>query len=54
MKKITIPIQLRVDKNQIENIKQKARELSVRNKTDVKWQDLVRGAINKEYPSRNR
>jgi len=46
----TIPLQIRVDIELLEHIKDYAREQSFKKHKDVDWRDLIREAIAEKYP----
>jgi len=40
---------LRIDKELLENIKQRARELSLKEKKDISYSDLIRKSLEDSY-----
>ncbi len=47
---MTIPIQLRIDKNLFDHIKRTARLRAASEDRDIDWQDLVREALSEKFP----
>lgn len=47
---MTVPIQIRIDEKQLEEVKKTARLKSVAENKDISWRDLLREAIASKYP----
>lgn len=47
---MTVPVQFRIDENQLDHVKHMARLLAATEDRDIDWRDLLREAIATKFP----